>query len=415
MTTLAAGGTSEGTARSSLRRNRDFLSLWGAVGLANLADGVFQVVLPVVLIVSGAPLTSVPLVLGASRLPWAVLTLHAGVLADRFDRRGLLALSYGLRGGAVATIAAAVTLDWPLVPVAVACALCVGSAETIGDTTAHSLTPSVVPRTELVRANGALQSTELSTNLLIGPACAGFVAAVSPAAGLVVVGVLYVAAALGTWPLPRSAVPRDRDRPLRVTDGLRHLLAVPKLRLFAVAVGLLNLAYAVFQSGLPLKVVGPDDGEVTLGLYWGASGLVCLLLGGVSARLIARFGACRVLLTGVAGLAVGFSTGGITDNSWVVGVGAAMTGGLVLVNVVTVSYRQSVVPAHLLGRVTAAYRLIAFGAFPVGSLVAGLGITWLGVDAALLTTLAPVCLAAALFTIAHQKGESHDTAIGHQR
>jgi hypothetical protein len=40
-------------------------------------------------------------------------------------------------------------------------------------------------------------------------------------------------------------------------------------------------------------------------------------------------------------------------------------------NVVTVSLRQRVVPAPLLGRVTSSYRVIGLGAMPVGALLGG--------------------------------------------
>ena len=87
------------------------------------------------------------------------------------------------------------------------------------------------------------------------------------------------------------------------------------------------------------------------------------------------------------------------------GFGTALTGCLVLINVVTVSYRQSVVPDHLLGRVTAAYRLLAFGALPLGSLVAaGVLAAW-NVDAVILMAALPVCASAVLFTLAYRSAE----------
>jgi MFS family permease len=41
-------------------------------------------------------------------------------------------------------------------------------------------------------------------------------------------------------------------------------------------------------------------------------------------------------------------------------------------NVITVSLRQRIVPDHLLGRVNAGYRLVAWGTMPIGAAVAGL-------------------------------------------
>jgi MFS family permease len=71
---------------------RGFWTLFSASLLANLADGIFQVALPLL----AASLTRDPgLVAGvsfASRLPWLVFALVAGALADRFDRRRTMVL-----------------------------------------------------------------------------------------------------------------------------------------------------------------------------------------------------------------------------------------------------------------------------------------------------------------------------------
>jgi MFS family permease len=71
---------------------RGFWTLFSASLLANLADGIFQIALPLL----AASLTRDPgLVAGvsfASRLPWLVFALVAGALADRFDRRRTMVL-----------------------------------------------------------------------------------------------------------------------------------------------------------------------------------------------------------------------------------------------------------------------------------------------------------------------------------
>jgi MFS family permease len=41
-------------------------------------------------------------------------------------------------------------------------------------------------------------------------------------------------------------------------------------------------------------------------------------------------------------------------------------------NVITVSLRQTIIPAHLLGRVNSVYRFFAWGMIPIGALLGGL-------------------------------------------
>ena len=44
----------------------------------------------------------------------------------------------------------------------------------------------------------------------------------------------------------------------------------------------------------------------------------------------------------------------------------------VMWNVVTISYRQRIIPGDLLGRVNSSYRLIAFAGIPIGAIGAGI-------------------------------------------
>ena len=57
---------------------------------------------------------------------------------------------------------------------------------------------------------------------------------------------------------------------------------------------------------------------------------------------------------------------------------------IVVWNVVTVSLRQRITPPHLLGRMNASYRLLAWGSMPLGALIGGALAEWVGVRATFL-------------------------------
>ena len=69
---------------------RAYWKLWSATAISNLGDGVAGVAYPWL----ASAVTRSPLLIAAagfaSRLPWLVFTLHAGVITDRFDRRKLI-------------------------------------------------------------------------------------------------------------------------------------------------------------------------------------------------------------------------------------------------------------------------------------------------------------------------------------
>ncbi len=73
-------------------------------------------------------------------------------------------------------------------------------------------------------------------------------------------------------------------------------------------------------------------------------------------------------LTGVAaGIVPAVST-----SAWLVGASMVLFGiGVVLWNVIVVSFRQRVTPDRLLGRVNAGFRLLAWGTMPLGAALAG--------------------------------------------
>ena len=63
---------------------------------------------------------------------------------------------------------------------------------------------------------------------------------------------------------------------------------------------------------------------------------------------------------------------GAADNLWTAVAGFAIFGFAGEVwNIVSVTYRQSVTPDDLLGRVMSGFRVIAYGAFPLGAILGG--------------------------------------------
>ena len=89
-------------------------------------------------------------------------------------------------------------------------------------------------------------------------------------------------------------------------------------------------------------------------------------------------------------VAVGFFVGSALDIGW---------------NVITVSLRQRIVPDHLLGRVNAGYRLLAWGTMPIGAALGGLTASRFGLTAAFWTSAAisAVCLPLVFFAATNER------------
>ena len=129
---------------------------------------MFQVALPLLALrITRSPAEIAGVVL-AARLPWLVFALHAGALADRLDRRRTMVnvdLARALLIGVLAVIAVSESERlWILYLVAFA----LGIGETLFDTAAQSVLPTVVTGRDLSRANGRLMAAEVTMNRFVG-------------------------------------------------------------------------------------------------------------------------------------------------------------------------------------------------------------------------------------------------------
>jgi len=120
------------------------------------------------------------------------------------------------------------------------------------------------------------------------------------------------------------------------------------------------------------------------------------VLGATAASLARRsLGPYPAIVAAVLTSFVGLLVMGLTVRPVVAALGVIAVGtGSTLWNVLTVSLRQRLVPDQLLGRVTAAYRVVGFAAMPVGAVIGGVVAHRWGLRAPFLLGAASLGLAA---------------------
>lgn len=354
--------------------------------MSNLADGVFRVALPLLALSLTRSPAAVAGVTFAGRLPWLLFALQAGALADRLDRRRTMTLVNGARAATIGLLTILVAADLATMPILFASAFGLGVAETLFDTAAQSIMPSLVERDDLGRANGRLGAVELSMNQFVGPPLGGVVVGIAIAWAFAGSAAAYLVAALvlvflrGSFRPVRSG-PATKLRGDIVT-GIRYLWRNRLLRTLALMVGGMNLVSSGVEALLPVFAVDPGPlglTEAGFGLLWASAGAGSLV-GSITADRIARaVGRRRLLLVNVFTAALIPTTLALTSSAALVGVAFVLVGisGMIW-NVITVSLRQAIVPDHLLGRVNAGYRLLAWGSMPIGAAVAGAGAELVG-------------------------------------
>ncbi|MBB6473061.1 MFS family permease [Sphaerisporangium rubeum] len=379
---------------------RTFAFLWASTGLSNVADGVLKVGAPLLAVsVTRSPLL-VSLTAVAGGLPWLLCTLHAGVMADRRDRRRVMVAAHWARAGVFAVVAVLGVLGQLTFPVLLVALLVAGVGEVFADTSAQSVLPMTVPPERVAAANGRIVGAQTVGNDFLGGPAAGLLVGVSAAVLFAAPAVVYAAAAVLLLGMHGRFRPeRVSTRPLRadMVEGLRYLRGHRVLRSVAASAGLLNLANAAYWAVFVLFAVGP---WTSLALTPAAYGLlmtavaVGILAGSLVAhRVIAELGDKWALLLSWLVNSLLLLVPVLAPHLVPTYTAAVLLGVTnALANVVTISLRHRLVPEDLLGRVNSVYRLIGMSGIPVGAALGGLLATMTSLPVVLITAVG-VCLA----------------------
>lgn len=363
--------------------------LWISAGVSYLGDGVRLSALPLLAVT----VTDDPVRIGgvavAVWLPWLLVSLHAGALVDRVDRARLLRDVQLTRALIVGMLAVLVLTDSVSIWVIYLTALLLGIGEVVADTTIQSLVPSLVPDRELDRTNGRLLAAETVGNDFVGPASGGVLFAVARSAPFLTDAISFAVSAALVQRMRRLVPPAAPRQPSGATvtadivEGVRYLLRHRVLRSMAVWVSVLNLYFSGAQAMLVLyNTQALGQGSIGFGVLLTAAGVGGFLGAVISPMVVARLGRARTLLGSsvLAGVAT-FSLGLVSTAYLAVALQFVAGFCGVSFTVIGRSLRQSLSPPAMVGRVTAAYRALGFGAIPLGALLAGVLTDQLGIRA----------------------------------
>ncbi len=364
-----------------------FARLWIAQSMSDLGSYLSFVAVPLVAVIElDASATELGLVVGAGSAPLAFAWPLFGVLADRVDRRRMMAVTYAARSVLYAGIPVAALFD-VLTIAGLMTAYFLASLCKVGfDVAGPSLLPALVGPGGLAVANGRLEATR-SLAMVAGPALGGaLVEVIRPSGVIALDATSYLAAALliATIGPPRagSAVARDtapRGGVMReLRGGITAVRHHPVLRPMAVSSGLMNAFYAMRTPLITLYVVRDlNFPPAALGAVLGAAGPGALLGSLAAARVATRLGFGRTMvgaafLAGAPVLVVPLVTGhGPGSLGVLIGSAVVVGFGVQVYNVTLAVARQTITPDHLLGRVIATFRWAAWAATPFAAAASG--------------------------------------------
>jgi len=414
--------------RARPRFDANYWKLWVATVVSNIGDGVGAIAYPWI---ASSVTRNVLLIAGiglAQQLPWLLFALPAGVITDRYDRRKLMVMMDVVRAVLIGAMALVVLSrqdglptpdiveaglpfaeDLTLYGVLLVGAFLLGFAEVLRDNASQTILPSIVDTDDLETANGRMWAAEGVSNSFVGPLIGAALLGVALALPLGFDAVSFaIAAALvatlkGTFAPPRSG-DEFAKRPTWTADvreGVRWLRSHTVLWPMAITLGLMMATFS-FQSVVFVlwaqEILGADARILA---YLGTAGAI----GGVVGSLLGKKTAARVgpgtalflaliILAAVPGI-VGF----VRDWRivWLL-LGIAAFVGTVW-NIITVSFRQAIIPDDLLGRVNSVYRFVSWGMLPAGVITGGLVVRATEVAAGRDLALRTPYFVAAIFTL----------------
>ncbi len=393
--------TSEDSAQQShipLWRNRDYMLLWSGQAISLVGTGVTQTAFPLLVWDLTHSAALVGLIGGLGTLPYLFLSLPAGALIDRWDRKRVMILCDVGRALNLVSVIIALMLGHLVVGQLVINALTEGTLFVFFNLAEIACLPRVVTEEQLSAATAQNEATQ-GTTFLLGPVLGGALYGFHQALPFLADALSYVVSVISLVCIrvdfQQERILAQRKLLPEIKEGLTWLWQQPVIRFMAILTGGLNFVSAGFIPLLVVLVKQQHGSSFLYGLILtigGIGGIVGSLLG---SPLQKRFRFGQVIISAVWIHALLWPFYAIAPNLFLVGIILALsfiTGPIY--NVVSISYRLALIPDVLQGRVNSVFRLLAFGFQPLGWTVTGISLQIIGVTPTILA------LFVVLFTLA---------------
>ncbi|WP_130782993.1 MFS transporter, partial [Cellulomonas biazotea] len=310
-------------------------------------------------------------------LPVLFLSAWAGLLADRVDRRKLLAATQAAQGVLAVGLGALVLSGHAQLWQVYVFALLLGVVTAIDGPVRQTFVAELVPTSRLSNAVG-LNSASFNAARLIGPGVAGLLIAFVGTGWVFVINAVTFAATILSLTLMRTdelhrmpVVPRAKGQ---IREGVRYVRGRSDILVIMVVVSVIStfgLNFQMTSAMMARTEFGRGAGE------YGILGSVLAIGSLAGALLAARRERPRVRLVIGSAFAFGISTGVMalmpTYLTYAISTIPVGFASLTMLTAANATIQLSTDPA-VRGRVMALYMMVFLGATPVGSPVVG----WIG-------------------------------------
>jgi MFS family permease len=380
-----------------LWRSRDFRKLWLSLTVTSFGAQITNLALPLTaaLLLHATPL-QMGILVALETLPFALVSLHAGVLLDRVRKLPVVIAANVARGVALLAIPVAAFTGMLSIELLFAVGFFCGVQNVIGGAAYQVLLAQLAGRKRLVEANAKIALGETSS-ALVGPGMAGALIQLLTAPFAILLDAIgfLISGLLLRRVHAHNDVPHDGPKaPVgqEIAEGLKLVIRNRTLYALAWLAALWQFLHHMQIAVLILfatRELGLSAGAI--GVVYMAGGLGCVIAAASAEKLSARFGVGPTIVHGLIVTALAWQAFGLIGGTGVTAMallGAAMLlfdfGG-VLYGINYLALRQAITPDRLLGRMTATMRFLTVAMAPLGSLVGGALATAFGLRGTLLT------------------------------
>lgn len=358
---------------------RDFRWLLASSWTSNAGDGIALAAAPLLI----ASMTSSPILVASGAvlqfLPWLIFGLHAGAVADRFDRRRLVMFANAARAVVLAALCAFLLTGTANIGIVLAVAFLYGTAEVFVDTASTTLLPMIVKHNDLGTGNARLQAGYLVANQFAGPPVGAFLFAAGSALPFLVevVCVLLAVALISRMALtpvpPRAGSVEKTHVRADIAEGVRWMWRNPPVRMLVLIILTFNITWAapwgvlVLYATEHLHMGAVGYGALTTAAAVG--GIISTLSFGWLERHVSFAALMRIALTLEVLVHLAFA---LTSVAWVALVIMFVFGAYAFVwGTISTTVRQRLVPRELQGRVASVNMVGLFAGMVIGQALGG--------------------------------------------
>jgi hypothetical protein len=382
-----------------LRRNRDFLLFQSGALLSTFGSSISGIAYPLLTLALTGSAAKTGYVGAVAFAPLVLLSVPAGVAADRFDRRLLMIASDAAGATALALLAAAVLTGHARFWMIVVVAFVDTAAAVVYRSGSSGAMKAVVPQPQLADASSVTMA-RMSSIRLVAPPVGGVIFGLSRGLPFVADAASY-AFSTASLLLMRTRFQEEREPGARTPfrEGVTYFWSIPFLRATAGMIAASNLV----AVGAPITVIilahHHGISSAAIGGFVAIQG-VTLLAGSLLSPVLRRLFPMRAILLSEFWMALVYAAFLVYPNVYVLAAAASLHAfWFPNTDSAIQAYSYALIPDRLLGRAMAAATTVRAASAPLGPLLAGLLLADTSPQVAVALLAAPVVIAAILGTL----------------